>query len=300
MRSNQPVPRTRRRYQVYDRSRGYQFPHQVLILLLSLIALPASAGDGYYTWVDAQGRIHNTPVSDKSSAKEDVASPADSKSVESEEFLTEEQLEEKIRKYNEENPSFYIWVDAQGVTRSQAYDAEAEQAAVDEMAEDSGAILGWDTILAVPFRVPGEVTQGACCVGFKTQFQPALKPFRSVQLFDPTRYRSFETGEGKRPAWYLEIGKVSDDNRPRFVVLRLRGAKVSTNLVAVSSEYRPLYVEYDMPSTFVPESWHGQAYQEYKILIEDAEVTGLIVFPELKPAEDMSLEIRWASGEPPF
>jgi len=296
---NQPVSGSRCRYQADDRSRWYQFPYQVLIaaVLLSLTS-SAFAGDGYYTWVDAQGRIHNTPVEQKATEDADVGDEAVPDGGEAE-YLTEDELQRKLEKYDEDNPSFFIYVDPQGNVRSQTYDGDAEQAAVESAVSDEQAIIGWDTILAPPFRVAEAVTAASFCESFKGEFESAIKPLISIQLFDPVRYRSFLTGEGKRPAWYFNVG-AGQSGKQRFLVLRLRGAEVKATLIGLNAEYKPLYFERDAFSVQHPETWHGVAYQEFKILIEDSEVSSFIFYPHLKPAEDLSLEIRWNNDAPPF
>ena len=274
---------------------------------------PAHAGDKYYTWVDAEGRIHNSPVespdaphsdknADESADKKAVTSPGASTPAATDEFLTEEQLEEKLRRYDEDNPAFYLWVDPQGGVHTQTYDADEEQeAAASDVSGDTGAIIGWDTMLAPPFRVPAEVAQSPCCEAFKSEFEKARKPLRSVQLFDPVRYRSFVTEQGNRPAWYVDIGRAAKDSSgQRFLVLRVRGASVKSSLLVLNDSFKPLYFEKTLYATEHPETWHGVAYQEMKILIEDADVSAFILYPDLKPAEELSLEVRWADGVPPF
>ncbi|MEQ3692955.1 MAG: hypothetical protein ABNH15_12495 [Alcanivorax sp.] len=266
----------------------------------------AFAADGeYYTWVDAQGRIHNTPVEDKSSTSESAIKqdePPSTPPGDTTEYITEEQLQRNLDQYDEDNPAFYVWVDANGVMHTERFDSKAESEAVQsEAVDDSEAVVGWSPILAPPFRVSDEVTSGACCETFSDQFEPVLESYKSVQLFDPTRYRSFITGMGNRPAWYFHIGNQPDKSSgQRFLVLRVRGAEISGTLIALNSEYKPLHLELDVEMGTQAETWRSVAYQEAKVLIEDPEVVAFIFYPDLKPAEDLSLEIRWADGTSPF
>ena len=72
----------------------------------------AFAADGeYYTWVDAQGRIHNTPVEDKSSTSESAIKqdePPSTPPGDTTEYITEEQLQRNLDQYDEDNPAFYV------------------------------------------------------------------------------------------------------------------------------------------------------------------------------------------------
>lgn len=255
-------------------------------LLLSSVLM---ADGGYYTVIDAQGRVVNLP---KESSPE--SPPGDDT-----EYLSEQQIEKKIEQYDQENPSFYVWTDAEGRVYTETYDAEAEQAAAAEVENDAGAIIGWDPILAPPFRVSEKVTTGPCCGAFAEEFQLVPEPFKSVQLFDPVRYRSFPTSTGNHRAWYFEVPEVEGDLQ-RFLMLRLRGAPVSVDLIALNSDYQPLYYSTSIPLDDHPETWHSVGYQEGKILIEDDAVTAFVLYMDMQPAEDMSLEIRWADGQSPF
>jgi len=254
------------------------------------------AGDGYYTWVDAQGRIHNDPISPDKSPEEKVSLPGDDT-----EYLTEKGVEERLKQYDEENPAFYVWTDAEGRVQTQTYDAEAEQSAAASAVADDEAVIGWDPILAPPFRVSPAVTAGLCCEMFAGEFQEITEQFKSLQLFDPVRYRSFPTKTGKHSAWYVDIGAMPDDWRGRrFLVLRLRGAPVKASFIALNDALKPLYSEQDIALELHPETWRSIAYQEARVLIEDRDVSAFILYLDIKPAEDMSLEIRWADGYDPF
>ena len=254
------------------------------------------ADGSYYTWVDAQGRIHNVPL------KPGEEEPAEQPPGDDNDYQTEEEVEEKLRQYDEDNPAFYVTVEPDGRVRTETYDAEAEQeAAAETIVSDDQVILGWDPMLAPPFRVDEQVTQGACCEAFADQFVEVPKQFKSVQLFDPVRYRSFPTSQGNHTAWYFEIGKPPKaTSGRRFLVLRLRGAPVEASLISLNSEMKPLYYSRRLPLDTIPESWHSVGYQEARVLVEDKDVESFILYLDMKPAEDMSLEIRWADGYVPF
>ncbi|MEK9713466.1 MAG: DUF4124 domain-containing protein [Thalassolituus sp.] len=256
----------------------------------------AMAGDGYYTWVDAQGRIHNDPIAPSAKSEEKISPPGDDN-----EYFTEEEVQRRLEKYDEDNPAFYIWTDSEGRVQTQTYDAEAEQESATSVVVDDDAVIGWDPLLAPPFRVAPAVTSGLCCEMFSGEFQLLTEQFKSLQLFDPVRYRSFPTKTGKHSAWYVDIGAMPSDWRGRrFLVLRLRGAPAKASLIVLNNARKPIYSEENIALESYPETWRSVPYQEARILIEDRDVSSFILYLDIKPAEDMSLEIRWADGYDPF
>jgi len=303
---NQPVSRSRCRYQTDDWARRYQFPYQVLIsrvlfVLSLLLSSVTTAGDGYYTWVDAQGRIHNDPIRPDEKGIDKPAPDTINLPDDDTEYLTEEGVQKRLEQYDEDNPAFYIWTDAEGRVQTQTYDAEAEQNAAAQVVVDDEAVIGWDPILAPPFRVPDEVTKGLCCAMFSGEFQTIDEQFKSLQLFDPVRYRSFPTKTGNHSAWYVDIGAMPSDWRGRrFLILRLRGAPVKASFIGLNDSLKPLYSKQDIALESHPETWRSVPYQEARVLIEDREVSSFILYLDIKPAEDLSLEVRWADGYDPF
>ena len=261
----------------------------------------------YYTWTDAEGRIHNTPIqqdnpdtsvpeTDEPSMKPVPVSPPGDSNV----YLTEEQVDQKIEDYDAENPPFYIWMDGEGRIQSQTYDQEAEQEAT-AAAKQSRTAISADHILAPPFRLPVKVTQSACCEAYADQFGKPLTAYRSLELFNPVRFRPFYTREGNRQAWYFRIGAVSVDAfSQRMLGLRFRGSEVSATLIALNKAGKPLYQEGPLTLHYVPETWRSVDYLETLIMIEDPEVDSFILYPDQVTSDELSVEIRWADGESPF
>ena len=298
---DQPVSWSGCGYLSRDWVRRVQLPHQVLTGLLALFLLPASAGaedEKYYTWIDADGRVHNTPVSqtpDKSKNK----SIADSPPGDDDTYLTEEQVDQKIEDYDRDNPAFYIWMDGEGRVQTQTFDPEAEENAA-VSGNDSGVAVS-DHILAPPFRLPEEVTAAACCEAYADQFEPIEREFKSLEMFSPGRYRPFYTRQGNRLAWYFRTGAVSYEGfSQRFLAIRIRGADIRPTLIALNASYEPLYQVPELTMHYIPETWRSVEYLETLILIEDPDVAAFILYPDMTPSDELSVEIRWANGESPF
>lgn len=218
----------------------------------------------------------------------------------SEVYLTEEQVDQKIKDYDEENPPFFIWMDGEGRIQSQTFDQEAEQEAAAAV-KQSRADISADHILAPPFRLPLKATQSACCGAYADQFGKPLTAFRSLELFNPVRFRPFYTREGNRQAWYFRIGAGSDQEfSQRLLGLRFRGGDVSATLIALNKDKKPLYQTGPLALHYVPETWRSVDFLETLILIEDPDVDSFILYPDQTTSDDLSVEIRWADGEPPF
>lgn len=184
--------------------------------------------------------------------------------------------------------------------QSQTFDLESEQEAAAAIKQNRTNISA-DHILAPPFRLPLKATQAACCGAYSDQFGEPLTAFRSLELFNPVRFRPFYTREGNRQAWYFRIGAAPDDAfSQRLLGLRFRGSDVSATLIALNKDKKPLYQTGPLVLHYVPETWRSVDFLETLILIEDPEVDSFILYPDQTTSDDLSVEIRWADGEPPF
>lgn len=191
-------------------------------------------------------------------------------------------------------------MDAEGRMQTQTIDPEAEQEAAASISSDASAAIT-DHILAPPFRLPEEATRAACCEAYADQFIDLRRQFKSLELFDPVRFRPFFTRNGNRQAWYFRIGAQSRDVfSQRFLGIRFRGSDLTPNIIALNAELKPLYQITGLSLHYVPETWRSVDYLETQILIEDPDVAAFILYPELMPSDEISVEIRWANGEPPF
>ncbi|CCU72050.1 hypothetical protein TOL_1626 [Thalassolituus oleivorans MIL-1] len=303
---DQPVSRSGYRHQANHWRRWYQFPHQVLIVLAIICSSSAYAEDEYYTWIDAEGRIHNSVVpkdtsADKSSAKKDMPAPVVGGDIpklpgDDTQYLSEDELKIQQKQDLEDKPPFYIWIDEAGIvhTEMRPEGLEDEEEAAQSVTESH------DHIFAPPFRLDEKVQDGACCNMYEQAFIDALTPFKSRMYPDPDLLMPFALKQGDRPAWYVRIGKAGKKTSgQRFVVLRVRGEPVEASIIALNSDLKPLYFDNKLGLHEYPENWHSVAYQETRILLEDADVAAMIIYLEGATTKTMSLEVKWADGTSP-
>lgn len=268
------------------------------VFLLLLMSAIASAEQEYFTWVDAQGRIHNTPVERKEEpAKVEVkknqesVSSVSSPESRSEVYLTEDQLEEKLQRERQDNPPFYTYVDPQGVVRNQTIvDSQIE-------VEDVVSEIIYDHILAPPFRVSQRMSQG-CCSRYQSYFKDVIPAEKAVEFSGFLNTIPISTRFGAKQAWYFRLDNPADS---RVLNLKLRPADdVLINPVSVilaDKQFKALYFIKDLSLLNKPSSWKGTAYSESTIKIDDVNVASVIVyFPKVAP-QGASLEVKWWHGK---
>lgn len=279
--------------------------------------LAAEEGE-YYTWVDEQGRVHNVPLPSntasklnkkpaKTASQPESSKPNDSsltQSTDAEQYLTEEEVNQKLEEYDKDNPSFYIWVDEKGRVQTQTTDQEAEQAAQAEAKQSERGVIVGHHFLARPFRVDQKIKDAACCEEYASQVVEVPRPYKSKEFFHLQRNWPFYTQSGNKHAWYFRVGDArsteADDQRSRFVVLNVRGAQAKYSLIALDKAMQPLYFIPEVLFDSHSETWKSVAYQQTLMAVEDPEVANFILYLNFTPAETMSLEVVWAHAEYPL
>ncbi len=261
------------------------------------------AEDEYYTWVDAEGRVHNSVVpknssTEKSGVKKNIPPviggdipklPGDDT-----QYLSEDEFKAQQKQDLEDKPPFYIWVDEAGIVHTEMHPEGLEEEVVQNFTESH------DHIFAPPFRLSEMVQNGACCDMYEQAFIDALTPFRSRMYPDPDLLMPFALKQGDRPAWYVRIGGAGKKTSgQRFLVLRVRGEPIEASIIALNGELKPLYFDNKLSLHQYPENWHSVAYQETRILLEDAEIAAIIIYLNSAITKTMSLEVKWADGTSP-
>ena len=313
--SHKPLSWAQCRYRAIHRTCGYQLSYKVLgLILLQLLSsvLWAEGTDSsqkYYVWVDADGRVHNTPINKEPSpdilteAKDTdplEQTSAEPSLLESEKYLTEEQIQQKLKDYDEENPAFYIWMDENGQVHTQNIDQDAEKEAQEVLGKDSQAVIAHH-ILAPPFRVSEEITNALCCEEYSDQIVEIKKQHKAKELFDPKRNWPFYTRSGNKKAWYFGIGNIPNaQKQQRFMELSIHGERVEAFLIAMDAGMQPLYLLTQVEFDYYPETWKSVQYQQTMVAIEDDQVANFVLYLNMTPQTDISLEVKWANGEYPL
>jgi len=216
---NQPISGTGCRNQTDHWRRRFQFPYKILNLSVLLAAClwwssAVTAEEGYFTWMDAEGRIHNSPKaeqkagSDKPAAEQKESSPpsAEKNHEHSEEheppagYLTESELKRALEKEKQDNPPFYIWTDAQGIIHNEWIPVVDQNSPANT--EESPPVF-YDHTLLPPLRVNAEIRQSACCDGFESAFNDLNEAHNPLVLRYIHRKPPFPARQGQRPAWYF-------------------------------------------------------------------------------------------------
>mgnify|MGYP000100200200 CR=1 FL=1 len=236
-------------------------------LSLLVSALPSMAEQKYYTWVDAQGNMHNTLItSDKSS--DESSEPTESE-INTENYPTEENFQQSLNDRPEAEKPFYTWTDAEGVIRSDVKP--------DVMIEFSATEIVYDAAFAPPFRLPDYVTQGVCCEAYTSHFSASVKALGSVSVKVDGASLPFKTQAGDVDAAYISV---PDLNQRELLLVKAYkiAADSEFELIALSQDFKPLYLADPIKGSFVEETWKDLPYKKAMIEVSDPEIKHIIVF----------------------
>lgn len=265
------------------------FIKSILASLLVLMALSSQAEPSYYTWVDANGIVHNTVVTteEDSSALESVAeknNPLETTSSlevdnsnipeEYKDYKTEAELQQQID--SSDDKPFYTWVDGTGRIRNDPKP--------DMLVEFSATEIIYDAVFAPPFRLPEQITEGVCCIDYQDAFTQTLS-------FDSTASQKissdsvlYKTRKGFVPAGFFitnfsaKVGEGGVENSIVFIKSFKLSKEASFEVVALNSQFQPIYLASDLSGLFVEQTWKDLAYTKVMIELSDPEIEYLIIF----------------------
>ena len=262
------------------------------MLTLALSLHPATAEPEYFTWVDAQGRIHNTPK--PASGNESGGgqkSPAVSAKTTGEfsEFLPEEDFDAEQKRQREEAPPFFTWIDAEGRLRNEIVPAGDSAAVVAQEISPS------DHTLLPPLRVPASVREAGCCGIYRPYFREHLIPYKSVLFSRPELSLPLATRSGDRPAWYWTVPAVlsSASAEGSLLQLRLRGSDAPMALIALDEQFLPLHFIPSLVVQHTEATWKSVAFQESLIRVPDRDVRAFILYFPEGTHSDANLQVEW-------
>lgn len=256
------------------------------------IALPALAEQNYYTWVDAQGNVHNSPVTSSQttppntskrsvSVEKDAAQDSnkriditDKKSprfsdIDPEDFPSEEDYQQNLNDKPDSEKAFYTWVGADGVIRSEVKP--------DVMIEFTATERVYDAAFAPPFRLPDYVTEGLCCESYSEYFTNKLYPKNASSFKIEKGSKAFKTQDGNVSAAYLSI--VYPAAQETLTIKAFKMSKSSVfEIIGLSKDFKPLYLASNVRGSFVEETWKDIAYKQAIVEMSDVEIKHMIVF----------------------
>lgn len=254
------------------------------------VAEEADSEPRYYTWVDAQGVMHNSLITSKKNVdrksakipqeKLDTNTPTNAPDFNLDDFPSEENHQKKMDDRIAEKKPFFTWIDAEGVVRSEAKP--------DVMVEFVAEEVVYDAVFAPPFRLPKHIKQGQCCERYAAAFTAAVSFNGSASYqVDDTLY-PFQTQSGSVSAGYFSLPELADKE-----IILLKGYKLprdsSFEVIALDEAFQPLYLASKLKGLFIEQTWKDVAYKKIMLEISDADVKYLVVF--VRP-QSLSLKQR--------
>ncbi len=261
------------------------------MILALLLPLQATAEQEYFTWIDAQGRIHNTPKpanSDQATTDPDAQKPVKSAPENSTtDYLTEDEFAAEQERQRQERPPFFTWIDAEGRLRNETVPQ------VDVVVSDSAEMNVTDHTLLPPLRVSDAVRDSGCCGRYRGYFRELLQPYKPVLFSRPELAMPLATKAGDRPAWYWQVPAwpVSDDHP--VLQLRLRGEQVPMALIALDEQWLPLHFIPRLVVQSRDATWKSVAYEETLISVADPAVRAFILYFPQSVGGKATLEVEW-------
>lgn len=249
----------------------------ILASLLVLMALPSLAEPSYYTWVDANGIVHNTLVeaeenpAKKNTPPNSAASSEDSNIPEEyKSYKSESELQEEIKSGTDK--PFYTWTDAFGTIRNDPKP--------DMLVEFSAPEIIYDAVFAPPFRLPKQITEGACCIDYKNAFKQVLRFDASIAQKITSDSILYKTQKGAVPAGYFatDFSKNGIENSIVFIKSFKLDVEATFEVVALNSQFQPIYLASNLSGLFVEQTWKDLAYTKVMIELSDSDIEYLIIF----------------------
>ena len=231
----------------------------------------ASKKQKYYTWVDAQGNMHNTlitPEQPQTPSSEDESSKNNTV-IDGESYPTEKEFQQAQKNKKDNEKPFFTWTDAQGIIRSEVKP--------DVVIEFSATELVYDAVFARPFRLPSYIMEGLCCEAYKDSFTSVISLNGSASYRVDDSIQAFKTQTGEALAAYFSFDGEIDKE-----ILTIKAYKIDEKsefeIIALSNDLKPLYLESGVKGTFVEETWKDLAYKKVMLEVSDVAIQHLIVF----------------------
>lgn len=259
-----------------------------------------AADSDYYTWVDEQGRIHNSPKPPgaDSTAASDAAVKSNASEYEllginPDDFPDEAEVLKRQQEQREQNPRFYIWVDERGITHRQMLldDDIKGQAKASEVA--------FDHIMAPPFRL--QDSEINCCSRYRFAFKTLLS-FEDAEVFGGYAHaQPIEVSGHPYRGWFVSLAKA--ESNVRELELLQMGAGLPSHrssrlaLLLLDEHFNALYWLPRVEGVYFAADWANNARFETRIQVRDRQVEhAIIMVPESALALISSTRLSWSYG----
>lgn len=284
-----------------------------------------SGREGYFTWVDEQGRVRYSPIvelparqgaSDGPEAREGERqeTPGDDEFTQAN-YPDAEELRSRGYVREEDGQPYFTWRDADGNVRTTYYqpdtrtDAEKGFVATPAGTTPARVYRAGDMPLATEpmagydpdaFAILGVESGGdnylerfseTCCQELDTQNHERWQEGREfgIRLTESSPVHRFLTGESP-----YQLIALPDGEGPGEWVIRLRSYASKgifvPSVVFLDSELRPVRLVTDLVSAFEPENWHRRGYLEARIPVFAAkEELWMLVFTRAQDLEGQTV-----------
>lgn len=288
-----------------------------------------SEKEGYFTWVDEQGRARYSPIAeahsvgspDKSVPDKPVAGGKEQNGESAaEEFNTgnypdAEELRRKGYVRDGDRQPYFTWRDAEGNVRTSPYQpdtrTEAEKAFVALSSEVTPArvyrandtpgtsepVVGYDPNA---FAILGiEESNGnflerfseTCCQALDVQNHERWQEGRELGIYltEDSPVHRFLTGESPYQLIALPYGASSGEQVLRMRSYANNGVFIPS-VVFLDSELTPVRLVSDLVSDFEPENWHRRGYLEARIPVSASQKERwLLIYTRDEDTEDQTV-----------
>lgn len=248
----------------------------------------AGAADDYFTWVDAEGRIHNSsrPQTEREAETDKPSRPPVDNAAESR-YLSEDELQKKLQQERQQHKPFYVWVDEQGVVHNQ----ETLQGTASDKETDDQEVLT-DHTLIPPLRVSAAIRNAGCCQEYRNAFHVSSSRYEPLLLQRAEAGIPFRTSSGQRPAWYFTLRNFPASGEA-MLSLRLRRSTDRLALIALGENLKPLYYLPEVRFQLQAETWSHEAYREAVISVQDKALRAVILYFPDGTSNAATAEVEW-------
>lgn len=265
------------------------------ILFLSPAKLNAEKEQEFFTWVDAQGRIHNTSLKQKKNFKQhsdSLESSTKANQIANEKYLSEEEFEAKQEKQKQESPAFFTWVDTNGQVHNQLLPAYSEEA---QSQEARLSERYFDEIFVKPLRLKNTANTD-CCVQYISDFSPPLKPKLSYHFTTLKAKPDFIFANESAPGFYFNLG-ASDRTSRKLDIIQIHSS-LKPSVIALDKALKPLHQSHSLKGVIEQENWHQTEQIHFALLLDDADIQYLIwyypdFYKDKKSLDKLELLLFW-------
>ncbi|NWN91503.1 hypothetical protein HLV39_08345 [Marinobacter adhaerens] len=260
--------------------------------------------EGYFSWVDEQGRVRYSPIAKPATKSESATSAPSDDELTSENYPDAEELRRKGYVRDGEGKPYFTWRDAEGRVRSTYYQpdtrtdeekgrqtppAEISQASVFRISDAPGTtkpVAGHDpnalAVLGVEDTDDDYLKRfsRSCCQSLETRHHARWQEGRefAVHLAGDSPEHRFLSGVSPYQLVALPQARSRNEGFYRLRSYAHNGVVVPS-VAFLDGNLRPVRLVTDLVLDFEPENWHRRGYLEARIPVTgSAEERWMLLF----------------------